>query len=185
MEQAGLLFPKPGKPKKKKIVHPKSILHSRISKTCFLCVLLANDWREYTYLEEHHLYPGNPDRRKSEEYGLKVYLCPAHHRTGPDAVHNNSLIMRRLQATGQQAFEERYPELNWMEIFGKDYKEAYEMEKSKRTIMDIIQEKKCPCIQRLGSYAVYTTPDCPEAHLIKGIFAVSKFKCVECGGRKQ
>ena len=58
------------------------------------CALLNND---YTYKprEEHHVVFGSGQRESSEKYGLKVYLCPEHHRGGPYAPHNNKEIRKR------------------------------------------------------------------------------------------
>ena len=81
-----MLFPKT-KPKKKRMRHPASILHDKNSRTCYLCVMLHDNWNEHRILDEHHVF-GGPNRKNSEEYGLKVYLCHAHHIYGPEAVHN-------------------------------------------------------------------------------------------------
>lgn len=91
--------------------------------SCYLCVLMEENYRQQTNLEEHHVINGNPGRRMSEKYGLKVYLCIRHHRTGKEAVHRNAENMRLLKAKGQQAFNKAYPELDWMSIFGKNYLE--------------------------------------------------------------
>ena len=48
---------------------------------CYLCGALGQT-------EEHHCF-GGPNRRLSEKYGLKVYLCLSCHRTGPNAVHDS------------------------------------------------------------------------------------------------
>lgn len=116
----GMLFPKEPK-KKKRIRHPKSILHSKESKTCYLCGALHDDWSRKNDLEEHHIF-GGPNRILSEIYGLKVYLCPNHHLYGHEAVHYNKKIRQQLQAEGQQAFEREYPKKDFQKIFGRNYK---------------------------------------------------------------
>lgn len=96
----------------------KSIMQKKDG-SCYLCKLSGKDWQQYT--EEHHVMFGTSDRRLSERYGLKVYLCPEHHRFGSDAVHmnkGNDLILRRA---AQEAFIKTYPDKDWMEIFGKNY----------------------------------------------------------------
>lgn len=120
MKQEGLMFPKnPGKKRKKH--HPKSILHDKTQRTCYLC-MAHGDYRIKSTLHEHHIFPGNPNRRHCEEYGLKVYLCPDHHQYGVDSVHrdpegeNNVYLQRR----GQQAFEQKYGHERFMEVFGKN-----------------------------------------------------------------
>lgn len=100
----------------------KSIMH-RKDGTCYLCAKLLDgvDWH-YPYTEEHHVMFGfDGDRPKSEKYGLKVYLCVNHHRTSREAVHQNRANAELLMADAQKKFIETYPELDWMEIFGKNY----------------------------------------------------------------
>ncbi len=73
-------------------------------------------------LEEHHIFEGNGLRPLSEKYGLKVHLCRHRcHQYGPDSVHQNIEKRRELQAKAQLAFQERFPELDFVEIFGKNY----------------------------------------------------------------
>lgn len=86
---------------------------------CYLCERLGIRQQGLT-IEEHHCL-GGPNRKLSEHYGLKVYLCLKHHRTGPDAVHNNSDYMQLLREEAQRAFEERYPDKNFRSIFGRNY----------------------------------------------------------------
>lgn len=74
-------------------------------------------------LDEHHVYFG-PYRKKSEEYGLKVYL---HHNTchifGKNAVHANAAVCRELQAEVQNIAMERYGWTvdDFIAIFGRNY----------------------------------------------------------------
>ena len=120
---SGLMFPKPGPGKKKRQSHPDSILHRKEDGTCFLCILLDDNWRVQGGLEEHHIFFSAHQRPLSEQYGLKVYLCRRHHQDGPLAVHKNQQVRRRLEAIGQQAFEERHGHRKFMEIFKKNYVE--------------------------------------------------------------
>lgn len=82
-------FPKQKKKKrtKKKESERPSILHSRESGTCYLCMKLHNDYRRHPVLQEHQIFGGCPNRTHSGHYGLKVYLCNVHHLagTGPEA----------------------------------------------------------------------------------------------------
>ena len=67
---------------------------------CYLCGALGQT-------EEHHCF-GGPNRRFSEKYGLKVYLCIPCHRTGPNAVHdsmNGNENRQILHEDAQKAFE--------------------------------------------------------------------------------
>ena len=99
----------------------KSILHNKKDRTCFLCMLLHNDDSPKENLHGHHVIHGWANRRLSEKYGLKVYLCLHHHEIGPEAVHQNADINKMLKAYAQRAFEEKYPEKDFYSIFRKNY----------------------------------------------------------------
>ena len=91
----------------------KSILQTQ--KECYFCG--SQNW-----LEEHHVY-GAANRKISEKYGLKVWLCHTHHNEPPNGVHFNSGTCRWLKATAQKKAMEYY---GWdvdtfRGIFGKNY----------------------------------------------------------------
>lgn len=46
---------------------------------------------------------------------------PDHHLYGPEAVHKNAEVAKILHREGQKAFERTYPDLDFREIFGKNY----------------------------------------------------------------
>ena len=88
-------------------------------KRCFLCG--RNDPSDP--LEKHHLL-GGANRKKSEKYGLVVYLCGNRcHRNGKMAVHRNGDQMRRLRRYGQlKAMQEHgWTEEDFRREFGKSY----------------------------------------------------------------
>lgn len=96
----------------------KSILQSD-NAHCFLCGMNAS----IEPLDCHHIY-GSSNRKKSEQYGLKVYL---HHNkchiVGKDSVHQNSAVNDKLKAHAQKVAMQYY---GWNEntfrlIFGKSY----------------------------------------------------------------
>lgn len=97
--------------------------------TCYLCRLLGRKPPD-AYREEHHVFNG-PNRKLSEHYGLKVYLCIAHHTIGQEAVHNNADNMLLLKKEGQKAFIRHYPEKDFKSIFGKNYLEPEDLEEDK------------------------------------------------------
>lgn len=73
-------------------------------------------------LEIHHVFEGNPGRKLSERYGLKVWLTQEMH-TGENGVHQNRKLSDRLKAEIQQKAMEYY---GWSieqfrHIFGKSY----------------------------------------------------------------
>lgn len=100
----------------------KSIMQDE-RRTCYLCTVLHDDVST-KYTEEHHVIFGNTSgrRKQSEKHGLKVYLCPEHHRLSAESVHKNIEISRMLQAKAQLAFEKTFPELDFRKIFGMEYK---------------------------------------------------------------
>ena len=86
---------------------------------CFLCGM--ND--HFEPLDCHHVF-GASNRKKSEKYGLKVYL---HHNEchifGKNSVHKNSKISNLLKAKAQQTAMDYYGWTveDFRKIFGKNY----------------------------------------------------------------
>lgn len=84
---------------------------------CYLCGTLDQT-------EEHHCF-GGPNRRLSEKYGLKVYLCSSCHRTGRKAIHGgvDGIENRKiLHEDAQRVFEENWgTRKDFMRIFGRNY----------------------------------------------------------------
>lgn len=99
----------------------KSILHNKDDKTCYLCMLLKNDYSEKTGLQEHHIFFGSANRKISEKYGLKVYLCLWHHTEGKEAVHKNTEYDTLIKQTAQKAFIKKYSAELFTEKFKKNY----------------------------------------------------------------
>ena len=86
---------------------------------CFICGRNAN----YEPLDCHHVF-GGANRKKSEKYGLKVYL---HHKEchifGKNSVHQNAQVDLELKAMVQERAMKHY---GWSvddfrAIFGKNY----------------------------------------------------------------
>ena len=61
------------------------------------------------------------NRKKSEKFGLKVWLCYNCH-TGPNGVHFNPSLDKRLKVMAQEEFEKRYGHEKFMEEFGKNWR---------------------------------------------------------------
>lgn len=79
-------------------------------KECYACKTTLN-------LHSHHCIYGIGNRRNSEKYGLKVWLCFNHH-TGNEGVHNgNKLLDNELKQLAQREFEKRYGHDKYMEVF--------------------------------------------------------------------
>lgn len=82
-------------------------------KECYFCKTTQG-------LECHHIFPGTANRKNSEKYGLKVWLCNRHHTGSNESVHHNSDMMQMLKAIGQQSFEKEYgTREDFIRIFGK------------------------------------------------------------------
>jgi hypothetical protein len=74
-------------------------------------------------LDKHHLFSG-AYRKKSERYGLYVYLCHySCHIFGKYAAHQNKETMLRLHQYGQRLAMERYgwTTEEFIREFGKNY----------------------------------------------------------------
>lgn len=90
----------------------KSIIQDK--KECIVC----GSWN----VEEHHIYFGVAKRKLSEEYGLKVWLCPTHHRL-TNGVHgkNGHKLDTELKQLGQKAFEWNHTREKFIKTFGRNY----------------------------------------------------------------
>ena len=82
-------------------------------KKCFLCG--SSQW-----LEKHHIF-GGANRKKSDKYGIWVYLCHYCHNEPPNGVHYNAANMLLLKKIGQDAFQKTYPDKDFLREFGKNY----------------------------------------------------------------
>lgn len=90
----------------------KSIVQT--NKWCYYCGIANN-------LEEHHIFFGTANRKLSEKFGLKVWLCPEHHR-GNTGVHgNNKALDKKIKQLGQQIFEETHTKEEFIKLFGRNY----------------------------------------------------------------
>lgn len=84
---------------------------------CYLCE--ATDQP----LDCHHVYAGS-NRKKSEQYGLTVYLCHDRcHIFGVNAVHMNREVDLYLKDKVQRIAMEHYNWTleDWRKLFGKNY----------------------------------------------------------------
>lgn len=86
---------------------------------CFICGMNTN----LEPLDCHHVF-GAANRKKSEQYGLKVYIhhCKCH-IFGENSVHKNAKVDRALKKLVQKKAMQHY---GWtieqfIKIFGKNY----------------------------------------------------------------
>lgn len=90
----------------------KSIIQE--NKECWVCGTTQD-------IHEHHILYGTANRRLSEKYGLKVWLCGKHHNLSNEGVHFNKELDRSLKVLAQKRFEEEYPNESFLRIFGRNY----------------------------------------------------------------
>lgn len=74
-------------------------------------------------LELHHCIYGMGKRKLADKYGLVVYLCKEHHRTGKNAVHFYKPLDDELKAMAQTKAMNYYGWSieDWMKIFRRNY----------------------------------------------------------------
>lgn len=92
-----------------------------MEKKCFICG--RNGCGDK--LDKHHIF-GGANRKKSEKYGLTVWLCHDRcHVFGKYSVHQNADVMRYVHEYGQRkAMEENgWSVKDFIREFGKNYME--------------------------------------------------------------
>ena len=90
----------------------RSIINNE--RECLVCGSTYN-------LHRHHIFFGTGKRQLSEQYGCWCYLCAYHHNMSNNGVHFNKALDERLKQYAQRKFNEVYPGLDFMQIFGKNY----------------------------------------------------------------
>ena len=85
---------------------------------CFICGRHKN--AEYFGLDEHHVF-SSAYRKKSEQYGLKIYIC--HDRCHLNGVHKDAKLNKSVKAKAQQIAMDHYgwDTESFIKIFGKNY----------------------------------------------------------------
>lgn len=90
----------------------KSVIQS--DKCCFVCGTTLN-------LHCHHVFGGTANRKQSEKYGMKIWLCQEHH-TGNAGIHFNKEMDNYVKRIAQERFEALYgANTSFREVFGKNY----------------------------------------------------------------
>lgn len=89
----------------------KSILQE--NKECLVC--------RSTNVALHHVFFGTANRKKSDEYGLVVFLCQRHHNTSNAGVHFNKQLDLKIKQMAQRKFEEIYGHEKFMQEFGRNW----------------------------------------------------------------
>ena len=71
--------------------------------------------------EEHHVFFGSANRRKSDNWGMVARLCPDCHRLSNMAVHNNREVDLLLKRRFQERFEQEHGHELFMHEFRRNY----------------------------------------------------------------
>ena len=74
-----------------------------------------------TGLHKHHVFEGTANRRKSEKWGLFIYLTPEYHNTSNKGIHYDKEFELRVKRYAQRRFEELYGHDKWMAEFHRNY----------------------------------------------------------------
>ena len=90
----------------------KSIIQEQ--KECYVCKTKYG-------LHEHHIFYGTANRKQSEKYGMKIWLCGRHHNLSNEGVHFNKELDLQIKRMAQKKFEETYKDLDFIKIFGRSY----------------------------------------------------------------
>ena len=83
-------------------------------KECWLCHTTYN-------LHSHHIFYGRANRKKSEKYGLKIWLCGRHHNMSNEGIHFNRELDISAKKMAQERFELKYNRDIFRKEFGKSY----------------------------------------------------------------
>ncbi len=94
----------------RRIKKTKSIIQTE--KECYVCETTMG-------LHDHHIFAGK-NRRNSEEYGMKVWLCGKHHNLSNEGVHFNKNLDDEIKKMAQRVFEDTY-EIEFIKVFGRNY----------------------------------------------------------------
>lgn len=91
----------------------RSILQSAAA--CYICGKTRD-------LHRHHIFYGVANRKRSEQYGCWVYLCPEHHNMSNRGVHFDIEKDIKLKKQCQLAWERRYGTRDeFVAVFGRSY----------------------------------------------------------------
>lgn len=74
-------------------------------------------------VNKHEIFGGSANRKKSMEYGLVIPLCTCEHHDQINCrgIHFDKKLRNEWHIKGQAMFNKTYPNLNFKDIFGKNY----------------------------------------------------------------
>lgn len=91
----------------------KSIMQAD-DELCYLC-------RMALATHEHHIFPGDPNRRHSEEDGLKVKICLKCHDKIHFSPRDGGKTKEFLCKAGQGKYEETHTREEFMKRYGRNW----------------------------------------------------------------
>ena len=74
-------------------------------------------------LHKHHVFEGTSNRRKSEKWGLYIWLIPELHNMSSKGIHFNYNFDLKVKKFAQKRFVEEFGYEKWMDEFHKDYEQ--------------------------------------------------------------
>ena len=92
----------------------KSILQNE--KECFVCHTTKD-------LHCHHVFEGgtNGNRKMSEKWGMKIWLCGFHHNMSDEGIHFNKELELEVKRMAQEVFEQTHTREEFRQAFNKSY----------------------------------------------------------------
>lgn len=74
-------------------------------------------------VNKHEIFGGSANRKKSMEYGLVIPLCTCEHHDQVNCrgIHFDKKLRDEWHIKGQAMFTKTYPNLNFKDIFGRNY----------------------------------------------------------------
>lgn len=90
----------------------RSIIPGDSEEYCFLC----NSWMTVSHV--HHCLHGS-HRKKADEDGLTVHLCPRCHAL----LHDRGFGDRYLEQLAEETWEQTHPGESFMERYGKSWQQ--------------------------------------------------------------
>lgn len=86
-------------------------------KECWVCGTTLD-------LHSHHIFFGTANRKKSEQYGMKVWLCGHDHNMSNEGVHFNKVLDIKLKQFAQEYFENHIgTREDFIREFGRNYRD--------------------------------------------------------------
>lgn len=90
---------------------------SIITKDLWHCTVCGTTFN----IHKHEVFYGTANRKLSIKYGLVIPLCAKHHNMSNEGIHYNRKLDLKYKKIAQKIFQEKYPDLDFIKIFGKSF----------------------------------------------------------------